>query len=91
MQDTLVLDGNCILELQQEGECSLDLAIDGEVGTYTKVREVEYWTGATTFTASAEAQVYETNGLTMPRNITINPIPNNYGLITWNGSNLTVS
>lgn len=91
MQDTLVLDGNCILELQQEGECSLDLAIDGEVGTFTKVKEVDYWIGATTFTASAETQVYETNGLTMPRNITINPIPNNYGLITWNGSNLTVS
>lgn len=24
-------------------------------------------------------------------NIVINPIPNNYGLITWNGSELTVS
>jgi hypothetical protein len=25
------------------------------------------------------------------RNIVINPIPSNYGLITWNGSTLTVS
>lgn len=24
-------------------------------------------------------------------NITINPVPQNYGLITWNGSTLTVS
>ncbi len=49
------------------------------------------YTGSYTVTASAETQTLETNGLVMSEDITINPIPNNYGLITWNGSYLTVS
>ena len=36
-------------------------------------------------------QTLETDSLYMQGNITINPIPSNYGLITWNGSILTVS
>ena len=49
------------------------------------------YTGDYTITPSAEAQVLDTNGMRMTDNITINPIPNNYGLITWNGSTITVS
>lgn len=43
------------------------------------------------FTPSEELQTIETNGFRMTDNVTINPIPNNYGLITYNGSILTVS
>ena len=42
-------------------------------------------------TPSAEPQTLETNEKYLNNNITINPIPNNYGLITWNGSVITVS
>lgn len=42
-------------------------------------------------TPGPAAQVLLTNDLRMTANVTINPIPNNYGLITWNGSVLTVS
>ena len=49
------------------------------------------YTGEYTVTPSTETQTLETNGLRMTDNITINPIPNNYGLITWNGSVITVS
>ena len=42
-------------------------------------------------TPSSETQILETEGLMMAHNVTINPIPSNYGLITWNGSTLTVS
>ena len=49
------------------------------------------YTGEYTVTPSSEAQVLDTNGLRMTDNVTINPIPNNYGLITWNGSIITVS
>lgn len=38
-----------------------------------------------------EAVVLETASRLMTRNVTVNPIPSNYGLITWNGSVLTVS
>lgn len=49
------------------------------------------YTGATEFIPSAEEQTIPTAGLMMHENITINPIPSNYGLITWDGSTITVS
>ena len=42
-------------------------------------------------TPSAETQIIETKEFYLNDNITINPIPNNYGLITWNGTVITVS
>lgn len=42
-------------------------------------------------TPSSEEQTLETEGLMMTHNVIINPIPSNYGLITWNGSYITVS
>lgn len=42
-------------------------------------------------TPTQETQTLATDSLYMRGNITINPIPQNYGLITWNGSTLTVS
>ena len=47
--------------------------------------------GSYEVTPSAEAQVLHTNNLRMTDDVTIAPIPNNYGLITWNGSVITVS
>lgn len=49
------------------------------------------YTGEYTVTPSAETQTLSTEGLMMTSNVTVNPIPSNYGLITWNGSTLTVS
>lgn len=42
-------------------------------------------------TPSQETQTLETSSTVLIRNITINPIPSNYGLISYNGSVLTVS
>ena len=42
-------------------------------------------------TPSADEQVFRTKNLRMTDNITVKAIPQNYGLITWNGSFLTVS
>ena len=47
--------------------------------------------GETTVTPTQETQVLQTIGTLVTDNITINPIPNNYGLISWNGSVVTVS
>lgn len=62
----------------------------------TTVREIKYalqeeYHGPTTITPSAETQILNTAGLLVTEDLTINPIPSNYGLITWNGSTLTVS
>lgn len=40
---------------------------------------------------SAEPQELPTSGLVMRGNVTVGAIPSNYGLVTWNGSVLTVS
>ena len=51
----------------------------------------ETYTGETSVTPSEEEQVLLTNGLYVPSNITVAPIPSNYGKITYNGSTILVS
>lgn len=53
--------------------------------------DVQPYTGEYEVTPSAETQTLDTAGLRLTRSITVNPIPQNYGLITWNGAFLTVS
>ena len=52
---------------------------------------VPVYPGPTEFTPSAEKQTIGVSGYRLKENITINPIPSNYGLITWDGSTLMVS
>ena len=40
---------------------------------------------------TTETQILLTKNLRMIDNLVINPIPNNYGLVTWNGSFLVIS
>ena len=49
------------------------------------------YTGEYEFTPTSEAQTIPTENKTLAHDIIINPIPENYGLITWNGATLTVS
>lgn len=53
--------------------------------------DVDQYDGPTEVTPGEEPQVLNTAEKVVARNIVINPIPSNYGLITWNGSTLTVS
>ena len=80
-------------EIVLDGELSLNIPMHGEVGTVTKVVEhdLPVYTGETVITPSTTEQVLATAEKVVTRNIVINPIPSNYGLITWNGSTLTVS
>ena len=48
------------------------------------------YTGAYEVTPSGETQTLETYNKRMTGNVTINPIPNNYGRIAWNGTTLIV-
>lgn len=47
--------------------------------------------GPYTVTPSESLQTLQTKNCRMTDNIVVNPIPSNYGLITWNGSIITVS
>lgn len=55
------------------------------------VIEGPQYTGPYTVTPNANEQILYTKSKLLGENIIINPIPSNYGLITWNGSVLTVS
>lgn len=59
------------------------------VGVYAQIGE--HYHGSYEVTPSSEAQVLDTDTLILDGNITINPIPSNYGLVTWDGSTITVS
>lgn len=53
--------------------------------------EVDTYDGPYEITPSQETQTLETQNKRATANITVGPIPSNYGKITWDGSTLTVS
>ena len=79
--------GTIPFTMKQESEL-LSIQMD----SYLRVRGAQEWyEGEYTFTPTIEAQTVNIEGLTARRDITIEPIPQNYGLITYNGSTITVS
>lgn len=50
-----------------------------------------YYTGSYDFIPTESAQTISISGLTASANIIVEPIPSNYGRITYNGATLTVS
>ena len=66
-----------------------EIEIEAEPVVYVNIHDP--YLGPYEFTPSAAAQTIEIEGLMAEENIVINPIPSNYGLITWNGATLTVS
>ena len=67
-----------------------DLPVGIGEKTYIGTTCPEY-AGSYSVTPSQEAQYLQTAGKRMADNVRVDPIPSNYGLITWNGSTLTVS
>lgn len=61
------------------------------VGAVYAMSTVDDYEGVYEYTPSEEMQTVEIEGLKATENIIINPIPSNYGLITWDGTTLTVS
>lgn len=51
----------------------------------------EKYDGPYEWTPSTEAQTVQISGKQATADIVIQPIPNNYGLVTYNGSTITVS
>ncbi len=62
-----------------------------DLATVTRTEDHDYYEGETTFTPSDTVQVIPTRDLVLGDDITIEPIPSNYGRIEWNGAYLTVS
>lgn len=65
--------------------------VPAEVDTKIVVSNIPDYVGEYDITPSPETQVLEMADMKATRNVIVAPIPNNYGLITYNGSVLTVS
>ena len=70
---------------------SADEALAVALGVSVNTVAGEHYSGQTDFTPTAERQIISTAGLIMDGDIYVEPIPSNYGLITWNGSFIRVS
>ena len=66
-------------------------AIPMELGVSFIEIEGEHYNGDYTVTPTDQTQTLQTANKVMDYNVTVNPIPNNYGRITWTGSVITVS
>ena len=93
MGDRVVLDGELSVSLRLDGELSVNFYLDGTPDKVIRVSDFAYpiYEGITEITPSSEPQILSTTNTTVVQDIVVNPIPSNYGLITWNGSVLTVS
>ena len=60
---------------------------------HLKVQYSEYpdYDGPTSVTPSSAAQTLATSGTVLHADVVVAPIPSNYGLITYDGSYITVS
>lgn len=65
--------------------------VNAGIGVKYNFVNADTYEGAVEVTPSDEQQTLQTAGLIVPNNIVVNPIPSNYGLITWDGSTLTIS
>ena len=68
-----------------------DHGLDAEFGEVIKVVDVDPYLGPYEVTPTQETQILPTSMLLATEDIVVNPIPQNYGLITWNGAVLRVS
>lgn len=68
-----------------------NIPIQIEAGTPIVASTVSDYDGEYDVTPSSVVQVFATNGKKMNHDFVVEPIPSNYGLITWNGSIITVS
>lgn len=71
------------------GNDDYDVSTDSKI-VINKIGSDPY-EGEYVITPSGAVQILATKNKKATQNITIQPIPQNYGLITWNGSILTVS
>ena len=89
---TLQGGGSQSITLQGSGELSFSISGGGELSVNIAHGYNPTWyEGEYTVTPTSSEQVLPTAVKTMRENLRVAPIPSNYGLITWNGTVITVS
>lgn len=92
MSDPIIIDldvstDNAAVDLSVESDnTEIDFALSAPI-----VVDARHYEGSYVVTPSREEQTLATRNFYLTDNITVAPIPKNYGLITWNGSYITVS
>ena len=81
---TVTTEREAEIELFPVGPQGIDFIVEGGGGG-------EPYTGPYSVTPSQEQQIIPVANKTPTRDIVVEPIPQNYGLITYNGSVITVS
>lgn len=87
----------CCIDLEiEESALYLDVtdtALTWGTDEYVRVvtADAEEYEGPYEATPTSEPQTFTTTARLMARDFVVNPIPSNWGLISWNGSVLTVS
>lgn len=84
------------IALEVEDGAEYALSLDDDVGMALSLGDVfvnggRSYEGPYEVTPSRHVQVLPTSGRKMDDDVTVNPIPQNYGLVTWDGAVLTVS
>ena len=87
----MTFSGDLSITSTFDGDMSISGVYDGDLGIFQKVIEVDTYTGPTEATPGASEQIFATAGKMMTENFTVHAVPANYGMITWNGSTITVS
>lgn len=72
-------------------DVSADRAFAVGLDTAVKPIESEHYSGPYEVEPSAEQKILPTAGYFMEYDVVVSAIPEQYGLITWDGSTLTVS
>lgn len=90
LQNQVVIGGEADLGLVIDGSAEIGLTADGSAEKILVVHDTEYYMGEYDFTPGEEIITVPIEQLTANRDITIQPIPDNYGRILWNGSVLTI-
>lgn len=87
MAITLTVNTNDTVVLGVTGTESIGLQAEPSI----YIDRSTIYDGPVEFTPSGSTQTIEIAGTKALENIKINPVPSNYGLITWDGSTITVS
>lgn len=90
--------GNISAQSTMTGSISVPAQITGIIhsefaqliGNISGITSSKQYTGEYEFTPAENTQIISINGLVATKNITINPIPNDYGRVIWDGVTLTI-
>ena len=88
----VVVDGEVELLNIVDGDISLSERVDGDANIVINIAPtVDTYVGEYEFVPTQSEQIISSGNKLLEHDIIIDPIPSNYGLITWNGTSLRVS